>query len=124
MALEPGHQRSIAMEPPKRRSGLVLALALATGINGLLALMVMRFAWALEHHQADLFDGLDIAMYVLAISVPISAVCLFGLLIAVVFRFAPHGALVPRYHTGAISLAGVNIVAPVLLWYFLKWAGS
>jgi|SRR5215470_13079727 len=110
------------MAQPKRGAGLVLALALATGINGFLALMVARFAWTLGHNQADLFGGLDIAMYILAISVPISAACLFGLLIAVVFRFAVHGALVPQYHAGALSLAAVNILAPVLLWYFLKWA--
>ena len=103
---------------------MLLTLAVAAGINGFLALMVTRFAWMLGHNKADLFSGLDIAMYILAISVPISLVCLFGLLSAAVFRFAVHGASVPQYQAGALSLAAVNILAPVLLWYFLKWAAD
>jgi hypothetical protein len=103
---------------------LGIALILATAINGFLALMIVRFAWALAEHQADRFDGLDIAMYVLAISVPISALCLFALLIAVVFRVAGRVTWGEQSRPGAVSLASVNIFAPVLLWYFLKWAAS
>jgi hypothetical protein len=105
-------------------SGLGIALVLATAINGFLALMIVRFAWALTHNYADRFDGLDVAMYVLAISVPISALCLFGLLIAVVFRFAGRVTEGARFDSGVVSLVSVNILAPVLLWYFLKWAAS
>ena len=97
---------------------------LATAINAFLALMIVRFAWALAHNYADRFDGLDVAMYVLAISVPISALCLFGLLIAVVFRFARRVTLGARFGSGAVSLASVNVLTPVALWYFLKWAAS
>src|SRR5215471_10206856 len=106
------------------KSGVGLALVLATAINGFLALMVTRFAWELAHNHADRFDGLDIAVYVLVISVPISALCLFGLLISIVLRVAGHGALGAQLHSVVVLLAGANILAPVLLWSFLKWAAS
>ena len=106
------------------KSGVGLALVLVTAINGFLALIVTRFAWELAHNHADRFDGLDIAMYVLVISVPISALSLFGLLISIVLRFAGHGGLGAQLHSVGVLLAGANILAPVLLWYFVKWAAS
>jgi hypothetical protein len=101
---------------------LRLALLVATAINAFLAATVAQLAWNQAHCHIEAWADFGVAMRIAGMSLPISALCLVGLVIGVVFRFAAGGVFVPSLRPSVMFLAVVNILAPVLLWYALEVA--
>jgi hypothetical protein len=105
-------------------SGIGIALLAAAAINAYLGATVAELAWSAAHGHSKAQADFAIAMHIAAVSLPLSALCLIGLIVAAVFRFASDGVLVPVLRPGLVCLAAANVLAPVLLWSALKWAAS
>ena len=103
-------------------SSIGIVLLVFTAINFYVGASIVQLAWDEAHGHFAAQADFSIAMHIAAVSLPISAVCLIGLVVGTVFRFGSGGVLVPVLRPSLASVAVLNVLAPVLLWYALKWA--
>jgi hypothetical protein len=116
-----GQIRIPAMATRSITSRIGMVLLVFTAINFYVGASIAQLAWDEAHGHFAAQADFSIAMHIAAVSLPIAALCLVGLGIGTLFRFGSDGILVPALCPSLVSLAVVNILAPLLLWYALKW---
>lgn len=87
--------------------------------NGYVAAMIAQFAWKGTHEN---FADFELAMLIAAISLPISILMVVGLIFWSAMRFAVRQSQGSKVAIGPLAVSALNVVAPVLLWFALKWA--
>ena len=101
-------------------SGAVLLLS--TAVNAFIAAEILQLSWQRTRGGYSTAQGeIEPFMHIAAICAPIALLLLVGWAVLVVMRAnVPHG-FEPSRRIGILLLASVNVAAPVLLWFGLKW---
>ena len=96
-------------------------LLIATAVNGYLGATIVQVAWNRAHGRLEAQADFGIAMSIAAASLPISAICIVAFVAWAVFRFAAPALIGYAVDRWLLTLAVLNIAAPLLLWYGLLW---
>jgi hypothetical protein len=96
------------MEERSITSGIWLALLAATSINAFLGATVALLAWDRAHGRFEAWADFSIFMHIAEVSLPLSAGCLLGLVLGVVFRFASGGILITVWPVEMSSLGAYD----------------
>jgi hypothetical protein len=97
-------------------------LWLPTAVNAFLLAEIVQLWWQRSHGGHNTAQGdFEIAMHILAASVPISGLLLVGsgIFAALRTRVAPGPA--SKRELGVLGLVALNVVAPILLYFGLRW---
>jgi hypothetical protein len=92
-------------------------LWLPTGVNAFVVAEIVQLWWEGRRAQADL----EIALHILAMSVPMSVVLLVGVVVFLIMRRSVGARLSAALSRGVSILLVLNIAAPFILYYGLKW---
>ena len=95
---------------------------LPTAVNALIAAEILHLSWERGRGVGNTAQGeIGPFVHVIAISAPLALAVLLGWSIVAVLRAkVPRDREAPRQR-GVAALALINVVAPVLLWFGLKW---
>ncbi len=97
-------------------------LWLPTAVNAFLAVEIVHLWWQRRQGGYNTAQGdLEIAMHIAAASVPISALLMVGALVILLTRKVVGRSPSAARWTGSSALLAVNVVAPVVLYYGLRW---
>lgn len=95
---------------------------LPAAVNAFIAVEILQLSWQRTHGGYNTAQGeIEPFMHIIAISVPIALLILLGWAVLTVLRAkVPHSGETSQPR-GILMLASVNVAAPVLLWFGLKW---
>jgi len=97
-------------------------LWLPTAVNAFLVVEIVQLWWQRSHRGFNTAQGdFEIAMHILAASVPISGVLLVGSGVFAVLRTKVAPSPDSKRDFGVLGLVALNVMAPVLLYFGLRW---
>lgn len=97
-------------------------LWLPTAVNGFLAVEIVQLWWQRRHGGYNTAQGdFAVGMHIAAASLPIAALLIVGAVALLILRRAVGRSAGPAGSHGVYVLLAVNIAAPVVLYYGLKW---
>ena len=97
-------------------------LWLPTAVNAFLLAEIIQLSWERTHGVTNTAQGdFEIAMHIMMASIPISICFLIGLSVFAVLRARAARDTESKRETGCAVLAMLNLVAPVFLYFVLRW---
>lgn len=89
--------------------------------NGYVSGMIVHFAWKQANGVHEAQADFELAMLVAAISFPIACIFTVGLFVWAAMRFAVRRSADSTVSIGPLAVSALNVAAPFLLWFFLRW---
>ena len=97
-------------------------LWLPAAVNAYLAAEILQLWWQQRHGGYNTAQGdFAIGMHIAAASLPIAVLLIVGTVIPLIMRRAVGRSAGSAGSHGVYALLAVNIAAPVVLYYGLKW---
>ena len=84
--------------------------------NGYIAGLIAQLAWENAHGGYGAQADFSIAMRIAAISLPIACLMVAGLCIWATMHFAARRSIGAAVSVGQLTVVGLNILAPAVLW--------
>ncbi|MDQ3024896.1 MAG: hypothetical protein M3R58_00110 [Pseudomonadota bacterium] len=95
---------------------------LPTAVNAFIAAEVLNLSWERWRGLGNTAQGeIGPFMHIIAISAPIAVAVLVGWAVLGVLRAKFPRDLESQNHRGVMTLSLINVAAPFLLWFGLKW---
>ena len=99
-----------------------LSLWLPTAVNAYLLAEIIQLSWERSHGVTNTAQGdLEIAIQIMTASVPISICFLIGFSVFAVMRTRVPRDPESKPENGCMALAMLNLLAPALLYFGLRW---
>jgi hypothetical protein len=92
-----------------------------TAVNAFIGMEIIQLAIEHSHGHFDGFDGFDIAMHIIAASLPIAVTLAIGWIILSILRLKVPRSPEAKRDIGCLALTGANVVAPGVLFLGLRW---